>query len=199
MTDIQAKIRNILDREAAAVSAITVDESYERALEALLRCHGKVVATGIGKAGLVARKFAAILCSTGTPAVFMHPAEAAHGDLGLIAPGDCIVAFSTSGKTREVIELIELSRHFTQAEVIAITSHPESELRQLSNVVLDMGVIEEPCPLGMTPSASMAVMGAIGDSLALVLMEKKGITRRDYGLRHHGGYLGHKARLENDD
>ena len=199
VTDIQAKIRNILDREAAAISAVAVDDSYERALEALLRCRGKVVATGIGKAGLVARKFAAILCSTGTPAVFMHPAEAAHGDLGLIADGDCIVAFSTSGKTREVIELIELSRHFTQAQVIGITSHPETELRRLSDVVLDMGVIEEPCPLGMTPSASMAVMAAIGDSLALVLMDQKGITRRDYGLRHHGGYLGHKARLENDD
>lgn len=199
MSDIQNRIRNILDREAAAIAAVTVDDSYERAVEALLRCRGKVVATGIGKAGLVARKFAAILCSTGTPAVFMHPAEAAHGDLGLIAEGDCIVAFSTSGKTREVVELIELSRHLTQAHVIGITSHPETELRRLSDVVLDMGVIEEPCPLGMTPSASMAVMAAIGDSLALVLMEKKGITRRDYGLRHHGGYLGHKARLENDD
>ena len=199
MSDIQEKIRNILDREAAAIAAVAVDASYERAVEALLRCNGKVVATGIGKAGLVARKFAAILCSTGTPAVFMHPAEAAHGDLGLIAEGDCIVAFSTSGKTREVVELIELSRHLTQAHVIGITSHPETDLRRLSDVVLDMGVIEEPCPLGMTPSASMAVMAAIGDSLALVLMEKKGITRRDYGLRHHGGYLGHKARLENDD
>lgn len=199
MSDIQNRIRNILDREAAAIAAVTVDDSYERAVEALLRCRGKVVATGIGKAGLVARKFAAILCSTGTPAVFMHPAEAAHGDLGLIAEGDCIVAFSTSGKTREVVELIELSRHLTQAHVIGITSHPETELRRLSDVILDMGVIEEPCPLGMTPSASMAVMAAIGDSLALVLMEKKGITRRDYGLRHHGGYLGHKARLENDD
>lgn len=199
MSDIQEKIRNILDREAAAIAAVAVDSSYERAVEALLRCRGKVVATGIGKAGLVARKFAAILCSTGTSAVFIHPAEAAHGDLGLIAEGDLIVAFSTSGKTREVVELIELSRHLTQAHVIGITSHPETDLRRLSDVVLDMGVIEEPCPLGMTPSASMAVMAAIGDSLALVLMEKKGITRRDYGLRHHGGYLGHKARLENDD
>ncbi len=197
MTDIRSKIRNVLDREAAAIAAVQVDSSYEAALKALETCTGKVVVTGIGKAGLVARKFAAILCSTGTPAVFIHAAEAAHGDLGLIAEHDCIVAFSTSGKTREVIELIELSRHLTQATVIGITSHPETELRRLSDVVLDMGHIEEPCPLGMTPSASMAVMAAIGDALALVLMERKGITRRDYGLRHHGGYLGHKARLEN--
>jgi arabinose-5-phosphate isomerase len=158
-----------------------------------------VVASGIGKAGFIARKVAAVLCSTGTPASFIHPAEAAHGDLGVISAGDVIIAFSTSGKTREVVELVELSRHLTDATVICITSHPESELRRLSDIVLDMGVITEPCPLGLTPSASMAVMGAIGDALALVLMERKAVTRRDYGLRHHGGYLGHRARLENEE
>jgi arabinose-5-phosphate isomerase len=197
MSEIRDKIRNVLDREAEAIRAVNVDNSYEAALKALETCTGKVVATGMGKAGLVARKFAAILSSTGTPAVFIHPAEAAHGDLGLIDEGDCIVAFSTSGKTREVVELIELSRHLTQAMVIGITSHIDTDLRRLSHVVLDMGDIQEPCPLGMTPTSSMAVMAAIGDALALVLMERKGITRRDYGLRHHGGYLGHRARLEN--
>jgi len=196
--DVQAKVRHVLEREAAAIRAIRVDATYEAAIGALRSCKGKVVTTGMGKAGFLARKFAATLSSTGTPAVFIHPAEAAHGDLGLIAAGDCIVAFSTSGKTLEIVELIELSRHLTQAQVICITSHPESELRRLSDVVLDMGVIEEPCPLGMTPSASMAAMSAIGDALALTLMELKGVTRRDYGLRHHGGYLGHKARLAND-
>ena len=196
--DVQAKVRHVLDREAAAIRDIRVDATYEAAIEALRLCTGKVVTTGMGKAGFLARKFAATLSSTGTPAVFIHPAEAAHGDLGLIAAGDCIVAFSTSGKTLEIVELIELSRHLTGAQVICITSHPESELRRLSDVVLDMGVIEEPCPLGLTPSASMAAMSAIGDALALTLMELKGVTRRDYGLRHHGGYLGHKARLAND-
>lgn len=196
--DVQAKVRHVLDREAAAIRDIRVDATYEAAIEALRSCAGKVVTTGMGKAGYLARKFAATLSSTGTPAVFIHPAEAAHGDLGLIAEGDCIVAFSTSGKTLEIVELIELSRHLTSAQVICITSHPESELRRLSDVVLDMGVIDEPCPLGLTPSASMAAMSAIGDALALTLMELKGITRRDYGLRHHGGYLGHKARLAND-
>jgi arabinose-5-phosphate isomerase len=199
MTETRAKIRRILDAEAAAIKAVEVDETYERAIEALLNCRGKVVASGIGKAGFIARKFAAVLCSTGTPASFIHPAEAAHGDLGVISAGDVIIAFSTSGKTREVVELVELSRHLTDATVICITSHPESELRRLSDIVLDMGVITEPCPLGLTPSASMAVMGAIGDALALVLMERKAVTRRDYGLRHHGGYLGHRARLENEE
>lgn len=196
--DVQAKVRYVLEREAAAIRAIRVDATYEAAIDALRLCGGKIVTTGMGKAGFLARKFAATLSSTGTPAVFIHPAEAAHGDLGLIAEGDCIVAFSTSGKTLEIVELVELSRHLTSARVICITSHPESELRRLSDVVLDMGVIEEPCPLGLTPSASMAAMAAIGDALALTLMELKGVTRREYGLRHHGGYLGHKARLAND-
>lgn len=196
--DVQAKVRHVLEREAAAIRAIRVDATYEAAIDALRSCLGKVVTTGMGKAGFLARKFAATLSSTGTPAVFIHPAEAAHGDLGLIDQGDCIVAFSTSGKTLEIVELIELSRHLTSAQVICVTSHPESELRRLSDVVLDMGVIEEPCPLGLTPSASMAAMAAIGDALALTLMELKGVTRREYGLRHHGGYLGHKARLAND-
>jgi arabinose-5-phosphate isomerase len=199
MSLLRARIRQILDAEAAAISAVEVGEAYELAVEALQRCTGKVVTTGIGKAGYVAQKFAATLCSGGTPAVFIHPAEAAHGDLGLIDAHDLIVAFSTSGKTREVVELIELSRHLTQAVVIGITSHPETELRRLADIVLDMGVIEEPCPLGLTPSASVAVMSAIGDALALTLMSEKGVTRRDYGLRHHGGYLGHKARLENEE
>jgi arabinose-5-phosphate isomerase len=199
MTDIQARIRRILTAEADAIRNVVVDESYEAAVEALLGCRGKVVTTGIGKAGHIAHKFSAVLCSTGTPAVFIHPAEAAHGDLGLVAPGDVIIAFSTSGKTREVLELIALSRHLTDARVIGITSHPETELRERCDIVLDMGRIDEPCPLGLTPSASMAVMGAIGDALALVLMERKAVTRRDYGLRHHGGYLGHKARLENEE
>jgi arabinose-5-phosphate isomerase len=199
MTSIKDRIRRILDVESRAIAAVQVDDTYEQAVEAVLRCAGKVVTTGIGKAGYVAQKFAATLCSTGTPAVFIHPAEAAHGDLGLIDADDVIIAFSTSGKTREVLELIELSRHLTSAVVIGITSHPQTELRKLADIVLDMGVIEEPCPLGLTPSASMAVMSAIGDALALTLMEEKKVTRRDYGLRHHGGYLGHKARLQNEE
>ena len=149
----------------------------------------------MGKAGFVAHKFAAILSSTATPAVFIHPAEAAHGDLGMLAPGDCIVAFSTSGKTREVLEFIQLSRRMNIRSVVGITSHTDSGLRELSDVTINMGVIKEPCQLGMTPTASMAVMAAIGDALALVLMERKSVTREQYGMRHHGGYLGKKARI----
>ena len=191
-------MKEILRLEAAAIDAVRVNEDWERAIDSIAGCEGKVVATGMGKAGMIARKFAAVLCSTGTPAGFIEAGEAAHGDLGFIAPGDCLVAFSTSGKTREVLELIELGRHLGLETVIGVTSHTDSELRGLSNIVIDMGVVEEPCPIGMTPTASMAVMGAIGDALALVLMEQKGITRHEYGLRHHGGYLGRKARLDNE-
>ncbi len=196
--DIKSRISNVLKREAEAILAVPVGDGYIQAVEALRDCPGKVLTTGMGKAGHIARKFAATLCSTKTPAVYIHPGEAAHGDLGLIAQDDCIVAFSTSGKTREVIEMLELGRHLGLKTIIGITSHPDSELRTLSDILLDMGEIEEPCPLGLTPSSSIAVMLAISDALALTLMELKGVTRHDYGLRHHGGYLGRKARTNNE-
>ena len=143
-------------------------------------------------------KFAVTLSSTGTPAIYVHPGEAAHGDLGVVSEGDCLVAFSTSGKTREVIEMLELAEHLGLSKVIGITSHAESELRKHCDIILEMGVIEEPCPLGLTPSASIAVMNAIADAITLALMELKGITKQQYGLRHHGGYLGRVARLDNE-
>lgn len=195
--DIQARMRAIIDAEAKAVAAICVDDAFERAVRAMQECRGKVLTTGIGKAGYLAARFAATLSSTATPAYFIHPAEAAHGDLGMVSERDCIIAFSTSGKSREVLEMLELSRHLGRETIIGITSHPDSPLRELSSIVLDMGVIEEPCPLGLTPSASLAVMQAISDALALTLMELKGVTKHDYGLRHHGGYLGRAARIDN--
>jgi arabinose-5-phosphate isomerase len=195
--DIQARMRAIIEAEARAVAAIAIDDAFEQAVDALLRCEGKVLTTGMGKAGHLARRFAATLSSTGTPAYFIHPAEAAHGDLGMVSERDCIIAFSTSGKSREVLEMLELSRHLGRETIISVTSHPDSPMRELSDIVLNMGVIEEPCPLGLTPSSSIAVMQAISDALALTLMELKGVTKHDYGLRHHGGYLGRAARTDN--
>jgi len=194
---IDERMRAVIAAEAAAISAIRVDENFVRAVEVLLACNGKIITTGIGKAGYIANKFAATLCSTATPAVFVHPAEAAHGDLGLVDTNDVLIAFSTSGKSREVLEILELARHLGVATIIGITSHPDSELRTLSDFVLDMGEIEEACPLGLTPSSSMAVMLAISDAIALSLMEQKGVTREQWGLRHHGGYLGRAAREDN--
>jgi len=196
--NIRERMAAILAAEAAAIASIHVTDEFERAVLALRDSQGKVLTTGIGKAGHVARKFASTLCSTGTPAAYVHPGEAAHGDLGLVGPEDCIVAFSTSGKTREVIEMIQLGRHIGLRTVIGVTSHPDSELRGLSDIVLDMGTITEPCPHGLTPSASIVVMLAIGDAIALALMELKGFTKHDFGLRHHGGYLGRVARQDNE-
>ncbi|MDZ7826396.1 MAG: SIS domain-containing protein [Gammaproteobacteria bacterium] len=195
--DIQARMRTIIEAEARAVAAIAIDDAFEQAVHALHQCEGKVLTTGMGKAGHLARRFAATLSSTGTPAYFIHPAEAAHGDLGMVSERDCIIAFSTSGKSREVLEMLELSRHLGRETIIGVTSHPDSPMRELSDIVLNMGVIEEPCPLGLTPSSSIAVMQAISDALALTLMELKGVTKHDYGLRHHGGYLGRAARTDN--
>ncbi len=195
--EIKERMRAVLAAEAEAIAQVQIDDDFERAVRVLAACQGKVLTTGIGKAGHIARKFAATLCSTATPADFIHPAEAAHGDLGLVSANDVLIAFSTSGKSREVLEILELARHLGVATVIGITSHPDSELRDLADFVLDMGVIEEPCPLGLTPSASMAVMLAISDAIALALLEVKGVTREDYGLRHHGGYLGRAARIDN--
>ncbi len=189
--DIKARMADIIVKEAEAVRAINVTDAFEEAVTTLRDCQGKVVATGIGKAGYIAAKFAATLSSTGTPACFIHPAEAGHGDLGLLATDDCIVAFSTSGKSNEVIEMLENARRFGVVTVIGVTSHLDAPLRDLSQVLLDMGPdIEEPCPLNITPSASLAVMLAISDALALTLMELKGFTTGDYHARHHRGYLG---------
>ncbi|MDP8243198.1 MAG: SIS domain-containing protein [Candidatus Hinthialibacter antarcticus] len=195
--NIIERMKDIIQKEAQAVASIQVNHEFERAVLTMNECKGKILTTGIGKAGYIARKFAATLCSTCTPAAFIHPGEAAHGDLGLVDHQDCIIAFSTSGKSNEVIEMLELSRHLNLNHIIGITSHPDSELRKVSEIILDMGVVEEACPLGLTPTTSLAVMLAISDALAIALMELKGVGKKDFGLRHHGGYLGRRARTDN--
>ena len=193
--DIQARMRDIIAKEAAAINAVHVNEEFEKAVNMLLNCRSKVVTTGMGKAGYIAHKFAATMSSTGTPAFFIHPAEAGHGDLGMLSEGDCIVAFSTSGKSIEVIEMLQIAKNLGTGAVIGVTSHADSTLREYSDVILDMGSdIEEPCPLKLTPSATIAVMLAISDALALTLMELKDFTVADYHNRHHRGYLGSRSR-----
>lgn len=185
--------KSVIEAEAAALMNIPLDDSFDQAIEFIYNCKGKVIITGMGKAGNIARKIAGTLCSTGTPASFLHPGDAAHGDLGLLSRGDVVIALSTSGKTREVIEMLELAHHFGIDTIIGITSHPDSTIRSLCNVVINMGDITEPCPLGLTPTSSTTVMMAIGDALALVLLQKRNFTKEQFGLRHHGGYLGRKA------
>ena len=188
----------IIAKEADAMKAINITDAFEDAVNVLLRCQGRVVTTGIGKAGHIAHKFASTLSSTGTPAFFVHPAEAGHGDMGMIDKGDLIVAFSTSGKSSEVIEMLQIARDLGIYSVIGVTSHTDSPLRDLSEIILDMGPdIEEPCTIKVTPSATIAVMLAISDALALTLMELNGFTPEDYGQRHHRGYLGSITRAKN--
>lgn len=194
--DIKARMNDIIAKEAAAIQSIKVTDAFVEAVNLLLDCRGKVITTGIGKAGYIAHKFAATMSSTGTSAFFVHPAEAGHGDLGMLSENDCIVAFSTSGKSNEVLEMLQnASNNLGVKTVIGVTSHMDSPLRDLSTVVLDMGPdIEEPCPINTAPSATIAVMLAISDALALTLMELKEFTTSDYHARHHKGYLGSVTR-----
>lgn len=195
--NILERINDVLEREAKAINSIEVSDVYNDVVKLIVNCSSKVITTGIGKAGHIAHKFSSTLSSTGTPSVFLHAAEAAHGDLGIVSPSDILIAFSTSGKSREVVEILELSRHVGVTHIVGVTSHPDSELRNHCEYVLDMGIHKEACPLDLTPTTTIAVMLAISDAVAMATMEAKGFTKEDYGLRHHGGYLGRKARTDN--
>ena len=155
--DIKQRMQAVLRAEAEAINAVDVSQDFVTAVEVMQACEGKILTTGIGALAIL-RKICSHSCSTATPADFIHPAEAAHGDLGLVGANDVMIACSTSGKSREVIEILEMSRRLGVTTIIGVTSHPDSQLRDYSDLVLDMGVITEPCPLGLTPSASMAVM-----------------------------------------
>ncbi len=184
----------ILNAEAEAIKNIPLNEQFDRAVELLFGCTGKVVSFGIGKAGYIARKAASTLCTTGTPAIFLHPGDASHGDVGIIGKYDVGLAFSNSGKTREVIETAHFCRRLGIRSIISITSHKDSPLCELSDVVLEIGNIKEPCPFGLTPTASIAAMLALTDALALIVMEKRGFSADDFALRHHGGYIGEQLK-----
>lgn len=192
-------ITHLLETEARAVLEIPAENDYAAAA-ALIRAQvagagGKVVASGIGKAGLVAGSLASTFSSTGTQAVFLHPSEAQHGDLGLVHPHDVYLLISNSGKTRELLELAELSlRLHGPLPIIVITSQPDSPLAQLATVTLLTGNPPEVCPLGLTPTTSITVMHVIGHILTVLLMQASGFDREAFLRRHHGGYLGAKLR-----
>ena len=195
--DELSQAQAVLYAEAEAIRSIHLNNDFLRAIDILESCTGKVILTGMGKVGLIAMKIATTLSSTGTPACFLHPGEAAHGDLGLVGKDDVMIIFSNSGKTREVTETIGRVRAlYDQIPLIAITGHPRSPIAKKSDLVLSVGAIKEPCPIGLTPSASTTAILALGDALTLVLMTRKGFTKADYAKFHHGGYLGRRARKE---
>ena len=193
------RVRDLLRREADAVLNIPVNGDFEAAVDLIhRRVHrmgGKLVTGGMGKAGEIAQNISTTFSSTGTPAVFLHPAEAQHGDLGIIQPNDVLLLISNSGKTREILELVGLAKNlYEDLPLVVITAHPESGLAQSSDVALMTGNPAEVCPLGLSPTTSTTVMTVIGDALIVLMMEKIGFTSEDYARRHHGGYLGSKSR-----
>ncbi|MDE6826164.1 MAG: SIS domain-containing protein [Paramuribaculum sp.] len=196
---MQESMRNIISAECAAVSAIPYTEGYDRAVELIIehvhRRGGKLVTSGMGKAGQIAMNIATTFSSTGTPAVNLHPGEAQHGDLGVLQPNDVMLLISNSGKTLEIVQLVDLAQAlYPGIPVIVITGKPDSILAQRADAVLPTADAPEVCPLGMTPTTSTTMMTVIGDILVVNVMRLTGFSREQYALRHHGGYLGRKSR-----
>ena len=173
-------------------------EEIYRAVEILYNCKGRVVVTGMGKSGIIARKIAATLASTGTPSLFLHPAEGIHGDLGMVMREDAVIALSNSGETPEVINLLPSIKRLG-IPLVALTGNPNSTLAKRSDVVLDTGVSQEACPLGIVPTASTTSALAMGDALAVVLLERRGFKKEDFALFHPGGSLGKRLLLTVED
>ncbi len=187
--------QRVLRIEASAVESLIarLDERFERAVEILLACRGRVVVSGIGKSGLIGRKIAATLASTGTPSVFLHAAEALHGDLGMLVRKDVLLAVSASGETEELVALLERVKRLG-IPLLALTGNPRSTLALASDVTLDVSVREEACSLNLAPTASTAASLAMGDALALALFERRGLGEEDFAALHPGGRLGSKLR-----
>lgn len=196
---MESDIIGLIKAEAQAILNIPVSDAFGKTLDIIYRqVHekkGKLIVTGMGKAGQIAVNIATTFSSTGTPAVFLHPADAQHGDLGVLQENDVIILISNSGKTREILELVDLSKRlYPDLPKIVITGNIESPLAQIADVCIHTGGPAEVCPLGLTPTTSTTVMTVIGDALVVMMMKRINFTNADYAKRHHGGYLGEKSR-----
>jgi arabinose-5-phosphate isomerase len=194
-------IKKVIEHEAQAILNIPVEDGFIKAIDLIYEhVHlkkGKLVTSGMGKAGQIAQNIATTFSSTGTPAVFLHPSESQHGDLGVLQENDVLLVISNSGKTREIIELIELTDNlYPGIPFILISSNPNGVLAKNANAFIYTGNPKEVCALGLTPTTSTTVMTVIGDVLVVTMMNKIGFTNDDYAKRHHGGYLGSKSRLQ---
>ena len=199
---IETTMREILAAESRAVENIPYTADFDRAVNLIVEhvhhSGGKLVTSGMGKAGQIAMNIATTFSSTGIPAVNLHPSEAQHGDLGVLQPNDVMLLISNSGKTTEIIDLVGLARRMQpDIPIITITGHADSPLAELADATLFTGGAPEVCPLGLTPTTSTTLMTVIGDILVVNVMKLTGFTRQDYAMRHHGGYLGHAARQGN--
>jgi len=193
---MKEQAKRVLKIEADAIAALIerVDERFEQAVALILACKGRVVVTGMGKSGLIGKKIAATLASTGTPALFLHPAEGIHGDLGMVTRGDTVIALSNSGETEEISRMIPSLKRLG-IRIIALTGNSESTLAKNSDVVINVGVKEEACPLGLAPTASTTAALAMGDALAVALLDQRGFKEEDFACFHPGGALGKKLLL----
>lgn len=192
-------IKELLRREAEAVLNIPVTPAFGQAVDLIVeqvhQRRGKLVTSGMGKAGQIAMNIATTFCSTGIPSVFLHPSEAQHGDLGILQENDLLLLISNSGKTREIVELTELARRLNpELKNIVITGNPDSPLAHAADICIATGHPDEVCALGMTPTTSTTVMTVIGDILVVETMKKTRFTIEEYSKRHHGGYLGERSR-----
>jgi arabinose-5-phosphate isomerase len=195
------EIKDILAHEAQSVLNIPVNDSFLKALDIIHeQVHvkrGKIVMSGMGKAGQIAINMATTFSSTGSPAIFLHPAEAQHGDLGVMQENDVMVLISNSGKTREIVELVQLAKGlYPNVRIIVISGNPDSPLAEDADVTISTGNPKEVCILGLTPTTSTTTMTVIGDILVVLLMKRIGFNNAEYAKRHHGGYLGHKSRFQ---
>ncbi len=183
--------RRVLRIEAQAIQDVMarLDGAFERAVELLFACKGRVAVTGMGKSGIVGRKISATLSSTGTPSFFLHPAEALHGDLGMLAAGDVILAVSYGGETREIIELLDALKRM-EIKLVALTGNANSTIARASDIILDVSVNEEACSLNLAPTASTTAAMAVGDALAVALLEKRDFRHDDFAALHPAGSLG---------
>ena len=193
------RVKVVLQHEAEAILNIPATDNFDKAIQLIhQQVHekgGKLVVSGMGKAGEIAQNISTTFSSTGTPAVFLHPSDAQHGDLGVIQPDYALLLISNSGKTREILELVELAnRLHKNLPLVVITAKAESGLAKTADICLLTGDPREVCPLGLSPTTSTTVMTVIGDSLIVLMMEKIGFTNEEYAKRHHGGYLGSKSR-----
>lgn len=200
MSAIIDKAREVIRIEAEAVAALEnrIDASFERAVDLLFNCKGRVIVSGIGKSGIIAQKIAATLSSTGTAAIFLHAAEAAHGDLGMVMPGDVVICISKSGSTAEFYTLVPILKRL-ETPIIAMTGNHHSPLAERADVVLDISVEKEACPHDLAPTASTTAALAMGDALAVALVEKRHFSREDFARRHPSGTLGKMLLLRIDD
>jgi arabinose-5-phosphate isomerase len=194
------RAKKVLKIESEAVAALIdrVDDQFEKAVQIVLECEGRVVVTGMGKSGLIGKKISATLASTGTPALFLHPAEGIHGDLGMVTRGDVVIALSNSGETEELSRMLPSLKRLG-IKIISFTGNPDSTLAKNSDVVINVGVKEEACPLGLAPTASTTAALAMGDALAVALLDKRGFKEEDFACFHPGGALGKKLLLRVKD